>query len=54
MLVNYQMRPLGGEAYLRILEFLPDGKTVHVLSYSPLYDKFLDDPGDQFSFELDR
>ena len=54
MLVNYQMRELGGEAYLRILEFLPDGKTVHVKSYSPLYDKYLDDAGNQFSFRLDQ
>ena len=54
MLVNYQMRALGGEGYLRILEFLPDGKTVHALSYSPLYDKYLEDAGNQFSFELDR
>ena len=54
MLVNYQMRKLGGEGYLRILEFLPDGKTVHVKSYSPLYDKYLNDAGNQFSFELDR
>jgi hypothetical protein len=54
MLVNYQMRELGGEGYLRILEFQPDGRTVHVKSYSPLYDKYLDDAGNQFSFELDR
>jgi hypothetical protein len=54
MLVNYQMRPLGGEAYLRLLEFLPDGKTVHVKSYSPLYDTYLEEPGQQFSFESDR
>jgi hypothetical protein len=54
MLVNYQMRELGGEAYLRILEFLPDGKTVYVKSYSPLYDKCLEDGSNQFSFELDR
>jgi hypothetical protein len=54
MLVNYQMRQLGGEGYLRILEFLPDGKTVHVKSYSPLYDKYLDDAGNQFSFRLDQ
>jgi hypothetical protein len=53
MLVNYQMRPLGGEGYLRLLEFLPDGKTVHVKSYSPLYDSYLDEPGQQFSFETD-
>ncbi len=43
MLVDYQQRQLGGEGYLRILEFLPDGKTVHVKSYSPLYDKYLQD-----------
>jgi hypothetical protein len=54
MLVDYQVRQLGGEAYLRILEFLPDGKTVHVKSYSPLYDKYLTDPANQFSFELDQ
>jgi hypothetical protein len=53
MVVNYQMRKLGGEGYLRILEFLPDGKTVHATSYSPLYDRYLSEPGQQFSFELD-
>jgi hypothetical protein len=53
MLVDYQLRPLDGEGYLRILEFLPDGKTVRVKSYSPLYDKYLPDPANQFSFELD-
>ena len=53
MLVDYQARPLGGEGYLRILEFLPDGKTVRVKSYSPLFDKYIDDAANQFSFELD-
>jgi hypothetical protein len=52
MLVNYQMRQLGGEGYLRLIEFLPDGKTVHVKSYSPLYDSYLQDAGNQFNFEL--
>ena len=52
--VDYQDRDLGGEAYLRILEFLPNGKTVHVKSYSPLYDKYLDDPNNRFfRFELE-
>lgn len=55
MLVNYQGRlPFSGEGYLRILEFLPEGKTVRVKSYSPLYDKYLTDPGNQFTIELDR
>jgi Icc-related predicted phosphoesterase len=53
MLVDYQGRKLGGEGYLRILEFLPDGKTVQATSYSPLYDHHLTEPGHQFRFELD-
>ena len=52
MLVDYQQRPLGGEGYLRILEFLPDGRTVQVKSYSPLHDKYLRDAGNQFRFQL--
>jgi hypothetical protein len=53
MLVDYQTRTLGGEGYLRILEFLPDGKTVHAKSYSPLYDRYLTDPDNQFAFTID-
>jgi hypothetical protein len=52
MLVNYQTRPLGGEGYLRLVEVLPDGKTVHARSYSPLYDRYLTQPDQQFTFEL--
>jgi hypothetical protein len=52
MLVNYQTRKLGGEGYLRLIEVLPDGKTVHAVSYSPLYDSCLTQPDQQFSFEL--
>ena len=40
MLVNFQMRPLGGESWLRLLEFLPDGKTIQVKTYCPLYEKY--------------
>jgi hypothetical protein len=53
MLSNYQMRTLGGEAYLRLLEFRPDGRTVHVKTYSPLYDKYLTSPDQQFAITLD-
>lgn len=52
MLVDYQARPLGGEAYLRILEFLPDGKTVQVKSYSPLSGQYIVDPANQFRFSM--
>jgi hypothetical protein len=27
----------GGDGWLRVLEFMPDGKTVHVITYSPLF-----------------
>lgn len=52
MLSNYQMRELGGEAYMRLLEFHPDGETVTVKSYSPLYDSYLLQPDQQFQIRL--
>jgi hypothetical protein len=52
MLANYQMRDLGGEAYMRLLEFQPDGKTIQVKTYSPLYDGYLLAPDQQFRIEL--
>jgi 3',5'-cyclic AMP phosphodiesterase CpdA len=53
ILANYQMRELGGEGYLRLLEFRPDGRTVRVKSYSPLHDRYLLDPDQHFGLELD-
>jgi hypothetical protein len=53
MLANYQMRELGGEAYLRVLEFLANGTTVRVHSYSPLLGDFMEDADQSFEFELD-
>jgi hypothetical protein len=53
MLSNYQMREQGGEGYMRLLEFLSDGKRVRVRTYSPLYDKFLDDQRHNFDLVLD-
>jgi hypothetical protein len=35
VLVNFQMKPKGGDGWLRLLEFRPDGKTVQVYDYSP-------------------
>jgi hypothetical protein len=54
LLSNYQMKHLGGAGYLRLLEFLPDRNTVRVHSYSPLYDRYLWDADQSFSFTLDR
>ncbi|HRZ47289.1 MAG TPA: metallophosphoesterase [Candidatus Paceibacterota bacterium] len=53
MLVNYQMQTMGGEAVLRLLEFLPDGRTVHVKAYSPLHGTYKTDPQNQFILTLD-
>jgi len=53
MLANYQMRDLGGEGYLRLLELLPDGRTMHVRTYSPLLDRYLVGTDQQFTIELD-
>lgn len=54
MLINYQMRSLGGEAYMRLLEFRPDGKTLRVKAYSPLYDKYLTEDDHSFTLDLDE
>lgn len=52
VMANYQMRKDGGEGYLRLMEFLPDGKTVQVRSYSPCLHEYLTDPEQQFTLEL--
>ena len=53
MLSNYQFRDLGGEGFMRLVEFLDDGVSVRVYTYSPLYDRFLTEPDQNFSFMLD-
>jgi hypothetical protein len=60
LVFNAQFLPQGGQGWLRLLEFQPDGKTVHVRTYSPYF--ALDgDPAtaqwrtgaaDDFTFEL--
>lgn len=52
MLVNYQMLDIGGGAWLRILEFQADGKTIEVKDYSPLYEKFNTEPDNQFTINI--
>lgn len=53
ILSNYQMREMGGEAYLRLMEFHPDGTTVRVRTYSPVFDKYMLAPDHQFIIRLD-
>lgn len=52
LFANYQNRDKGGEGYLRLMEFLPDGKTVSVKTYSPHLDKYMTDDRQQFTLDL--
>ena len=53
MLTDYQQRDLGGTSWLRLLEFLPDGKTVQARTYNPFYEKYETDPQSQFTFTIE-
>jgi hypothetical protein len=54
MLSNYQFRPrLGGDGYMRLVEFLDDNQTVRVFTYSPIDDSFLTEPDQTYTFRLD-
>ncbi|MBN2081342.1 metallophosphoesterase [bacterium] len=60
LLFNSQFLPLGGEGWIRLLEFAADGKTVRVHTFSPYFYQDGDPataawrtgPDDEFSFEL--
>jgi hypothetical protein len=41
------------EGYLRLLEFLPDGTTVQVRTYSPYLKKSLSDGNSQFLLDVE-
>jgi predicted phosphodiesterase len=45
MLFNAQWCPRGGEGWLRLLEFQPDGRSVKVRTFSPYLERTADDPG---------
>lgn len=52
MLANYQNRAEGGEGYMRLIEFSPDGKTIRVQSYSPSTKMCKVAEDQQFTLEL--
>ncbi len=52
LLVNFQMRPKGGDGWLRLLEFRPDGKTVQVYDYSPTRRQRNESAQNQFTMTL--
>lgn len=51
MLVNFQMKPNGGDGWLRLLEFRKDN-TVRVLDYSPTRKEINTSPQNSFTLEL--
>jgi hypothetical protein len=52
MLFNSQFETFGGNGWLRVLEFLNDGVTVRVRTYSPYHDLYRTDPANDFEFQL--
>ncbi|WP_437186893.1 metallophosphoesterase [Planctomicrobium sp. SH668] len=52
MLVNFQMKPNGGDGWLRLLNFEPDGKTINVYDYSPVLDLTNTSSQNRFTIQL--
>ncbi|VTS05569.1 metallophosphoesterase [Tuwongella immobilis] len=52
ILVNYQMRPKGGDGWLRLLEFQADGTTVEVYDYSPTLKQRNESAQNRFTFSV--
>lgn len=52
MLVNFQMKPRGGDGWLRLMEFSADQTKVQVADYSPTLDKWNRSAANSFSLPL--
>ncbi|NLE37612.1 MAG: hypothetical protein GX621_06260 [Pirellulaceae bacterium] len=52
IMANYQERTNGGDGYLRIMEFMADGDTVKVSSYSPYQGAYLTAPDQAFTLKM--
>lgn len=52
MVFNSQFETNGGNGWIRVLEFLNDGKTVHVRTYSPFLDLYRTDAANDFFITL--
>jgi hypothetical protein len=53
LLADYQDMPLGGSGYLRIMTFDPQNDIIHVSTYSPYLDTYLEDSGNKFDLAFD-
>lgn len=54
LLVNFQMKPNGGDGWLRLLEFDADGVTVDAYDYSPVLKKSNVSPQNRFTLKIPR
>lgn len=52
VLTNFQMLREGGLGYLRLLEFLPDGRTLRMKTYSPSLSTFATAPDQNFQLQI--
>lgn len=53
LMADYEKMRGGGSGYLRLVEFLPDGRTIRVRTYSPFLDRHLVDGANQFDIPLE-
>ncbi len=53
MVVDYQNQKRGGNGWLRLLRFSPDGRKVQVADYSPVLHEWTDHPDRRFVLDLD-
>ncbi|MCF7817538.1 MAG: metallophosphoesterase [Kiritimatiellales bacterium] len=53
ILANYQMKPNGGDGWLRIMKFIPEEKKIAVTTYSPLLKQYAEDAANQFEVEYE-
>ncbi len=53
LLGNHQMRREGGDGWFRLVQILPDNKTVRVTTYSSTHDQWNTEPGHQFELQMD-
>jgi hypothetical protein len=49
LLANYQTGALGGEGFLRVMQFFPAKRRVAIRTYSPYVDRFKTDPDNDFT-----
>jgi hypothetical protein len=51
VLSDYQIHPMGGNGFLRVMQFFPTDHVVHIRTYSPFLDQFKTDPENDFVLE---